>query len=106
MTTNGGTEAAWAAAVRVAEACPPRLRDVARLAPHERGTLGAIQARLRRADPTLPAHAGLSPHDCWALAYLILRCCGEDAAAARAALGLADGFLDAHFGWPRGPAAP
>ena len=106
MTTNGGLKAAWDAAVLVAREYPPRRRDATRLEPHERQTLEAIQGRLRRADRGQPAYAGLSTHDCWAFAYLLLRAGGKGKAEARAVLGLPDGFLTGHFGWPPDPAAP
>ena len=106
MTTNGGLRAAWDAAVLIADEYPPRLRDPARLEPHERRTLEAIQGRLRGGDRDRPPYAGLSPHDCWAFAYLILRSAGKGKAEARAHLGLPDDFLDRHFGWPPDPAAP
>ena len=61
MTTNGGLEAAWNAAVLVADEYPPRSRDPTRLEPHERHTLEAVQERLRRGDRGQPLYAGLSP---------------------------------------------
>ncbi len=100
MTMNGGLEAAWNAAVLVADEYPPRQRDPTRLEPHERHTLEAVQERLRGGDRGQPPYAGLSPHDCWAFAYLILRSSGKGKAEARAELGLPEGFLDRHFGWP------
>ena len=106
MTTNGGLEAAWNAAVLVADEYPPRQRDPTRLEPHERQTLEAIQERLRGGDRDRPPYAGLSTHDCWAFAYLILRASGKSKAEARTRLGLPDDFLDRHFGWPPDPDAP
>ena len=106
MTTNGGLKAAWGAAVLIANEYPPHQRDASRLEPHERQTLDAIQGRLRRGDRDQPAYAGLSPHDCWAFAYLILRASGKGKADARAVLGLPDDFLGRHFGWPGEPGDP
>ncbi|MDP9363801.1 MAG: hypothetical protein M3Q10_06185, partial [Chloroflexota bacterium] len=106
VTTDGGLEAAWRAAVLVADEYPPRARDPARLEPHERRTLEDVQGRLRGGDRDREPYAGLSTHDCWAFAYLILRAAGEGKAEARARLGMSDGFLDRHFGWPPDPAAP
>ena len=106
MTTNGGLKAAWDAAVLIAAEHPPRSWDPARLEPHERRTLEAVQGRLRGGDRDQPAYAGLSPHDCWAFAYLILRASGKGKAEARDRLGLPEGFLDRHFGWPPDPGAP